>query len=208
MRLIEFIYNWQTLIGASFGGIFALFAALVVAYRAERRNDLAAAMHLVGTLVAVRAAGHQLDNLATKQGLTDPDNRAAWQAEKLVWLRPKLSPLFEVSIARVMPLNVATAAHLQLFYSQYLDLEDKLQRVDEAISEFQRDKVPERDKKHLMTDARSAKTLFDDVVLHADCAEYLLTKYVLSKTAFWNRLWLRWFPDTRTKQCYENLKGS
>lgn len=208
MGLVKFLSDWQTLIGAVAGGIVALLAALVVAFRSERRSDLAAAMYLVGTLVAVRVAGQQLNNLATKQQVTNPDVRAVWQAEKLVWLRPKLSPMFEASMARIMPLDGTTASHLTFFHSQYLSLEDKLRRIESDIAEFQRGKEPERGKAHLMEDAKSSKRVFDDVVVYADCAVHLLSKFVLSKKAFWNRLWCRWFPDEKTKHCRELLKGS
>ena len=80
--------------------------------------------------------------------------------------------------------------------------------LGEDIAEFQRGKEPGRDKKYLMADARIAKRVFDDTVRHAECAEHLLTKFVLSGRAFWNRLWCRWFPDTETTRCREILKGS
>lgn len=204
--MIAFLDKWQTLIGAILGGIIALGAALIVAYRAERRSDIAAAMQIIGTLVSVRTAGHLLDELAEEKGIANPDDRAAWQAEKLVSLRPKLSPLFEASIARVMPLDVTTAAHLHFFLSQYLDLEEKLQRISSDIKELERTGKPARDRNYMMADAKHAARVFGAVVGHADCAEHLLTKFVLSKMALWNRLWCGWFPDEQTTKCRKVLR--
>lgn len=206
--MIESLDRWQTLVGAVVGGLVALLAALVVAYRAERRSDLAAAMHLVGTLVQVRVASTQLEALAKERGIADENDRAAWQAEKLVWLRPKLSPMFEASVARVMPIDVAAAAHLQLFLSQYLDLEDKLTRLQPDIEAYQRGVEPQRGKDYVIADARAAKRLFDAVATHAACAEHLISKFVLSSGAFWLSLWCKLFPDKKTRHCRECLKGS
>jgi len=106
-----------------------------------------------------------------------------------------------------MPIDVTAAAHLQLFLGQYLDLEDKLMRLQPDIGAYHQGKEPLRKKEHMMADARSAKRLFDACAVHASCAEHLLTRFVLSAGAYWRRLWCKLFPDKTTRQCRECLKG-
>lgn len=203
---MEFLDNWQTLIGTILGGLIALSAALVVAFRVERREDLSAAMVVVSTLVPVRVAAKQLNRLVDEKHLTDLDERATFVAEKLVWMRPKLSPMVEASIARIMPIEVTTAAHLTFFLSQYTDMEQKLESYGSAVKQFQSGREPERGQQYLLVDARSATQTFFDSAKHAECAEHLLEQFVLSRNAFLHRVWFRWFPDTKTKNCREMLK--
>lgn len=200
--------KWQTLIGSITGGVIALFAALIVAYKSERRTDLAAAMHVAGVLVEIRAAGVQLDELAReKPELSDPNNRAYWQAEKLAYARPKISPLFDQYMARITPIDAVAAAHLRLFHTCYLYIEDKLKGVEAAISDQRQEQEQEQRREYIRQNARAIKRSFDRAKNYAEYAEYLISKHILSKWAFWNRLWSRIAPDSKIRKAYEELKN-
>lgn len=163
-------------------------------------------MFLVGFLSEVRAAGNQLEKFAAERGIANKEERAAWQAEKMAMFRPIMSPQIGYSITRLMPLDKIMAAHLHLFYTQYLQLEKILQRISKGVNDIQSGKQPERHIEHYQHDNKMAKDAFDRILIHASCADYLLSKYVLSKAAFWNRIISAWLPDEHTKNCYQLLK--
>ena len=56
LDMIELIYNWQTLIGSFLGGVFALAAALIVASKVNRREEISSAMLVAGEITAVRVS--------------------------------------------------------------------------------------------------------------------------------------------------------
>ena len=178
----------------------------MVAFRVERREDLSAAMVIVSILVPVRVAARNLKQMVEEKKIVDPDDRSAFTAEKLVWLRPKITPLFEVAINRIKTIDVVIAAHLTFFIYQYSDMESKLERVAAAIEEFQTGEEPARDKKYLMADAQSATRNFFESAVHAECAEHLLNKFVLGRTPFFSRMWCKFFPDAKTRECREMLE--
>lgn len=207
--MISMLYEWQTLVGGIIGGLIALIAAWIVAHRSERRDDLAAAMHVVGTLVEIVVAGKQLERMAQEdEELKDPNNRAFWQAEKLAHLRPRISSLFELHMARILPIDVAAAAHLKFFHSRYLYMEEKIEGVEAAMLGHQSGQEPCRKVEYVRADAIAVKGAFDDAVLHADCAEHLISRHILSKWAMFNRLRSRWFPDAKTQFCHDTLRAA
>ena len=118
MSLIDIIFKWQTLIGAILGGLFALAVALVVALTMRRREEVASGMVVVGDLTAVRIASEALNSLAAKENIGEKEY-PLWFSDKLVSSHPKLSVLFEASVARLMPVDVYLAAHLSLFQRIY-----------------------------------------------------------------------------------------
>jgi hypothetical protein len=200
--------DWQTLIGSVLGGVIALLAALIVAFRVERREDLSAAMLIVSTLVPVRIAARLLKDLADEKSFTNPDDRAAFIAEKLVWQRPKLIPSLEPAIARIMPINVMIAAHLTFFLSQYADMEKKLEPFGKAIKQHQSGIKPDRGREYLMKDAHSATRIFFQAAKHASCAEHLLNKFVLSRTPTLNKILSKVCPDANIKKCRMILQNN
>jgi len=113
MNLLEFIFKWQTLIGAVLGGIFALATAFVVAITVRRREDVTSGMVVIADLAAVRIAAEALNSLAKHEKIKKKE-MPLWFSDKLVSSHPKLSALFEASVARLMPLDVYLAAHLSL----------------------------------------------------------------------------------------------
>ncbi len=68
-KLIEWLRKWQTFLGAAIGGIIGLLSALIVAHSARRREEISAAMVLVGNLVKVVAAFQTLLKKSEGEGV-------------------------------------------------------------------------------------------------------------------------------------------
>lgn len=111
-EIIAATKDWQPIIGALIGAIAALGVALLVAYSARRREDLSAAMVLVGNLMTLKAAEDAIKRIAKEQNVEDT-KYAFFVASRLTHSFPNLSPLFESCVARLMPVNVFLASHLE-----------------------------------------------------------------------------------------------
>lgn len=200
------LFKWQTLAGALLGGIFALGAALVVAWRSERRQDLASAMLVVSTLVSVRSAAANLEELAEQEVVAD-DLKDIWLLEKLAWLHPPLSDSFEASAMRIYPLNVQIAAHVDLFLTMYRDVVKRVERIQKKEDELRSGTPSEETKSYVRVQASSIRRSFEGAARHARCAEVLITGLILSRARIWNRVRLRMCPSAEQKQCYSLLRS-
>lgn len=204
-NIVNFMDHWQTLIGAIIGGLFALTVALLVAFKARRREEISAAMLLVGNLVSVKAAEETLMEQASEENVEDAI-LAPWVAEKLVWPRPRLSPMFEASLVRVMPISAVLSAHLDLFHTIYADVERHLERLAGDFEEVRRNGKPLRTKEAMNADASLARKGFAIAAAHAKCAERLLTQLVLSQFPTWHRVRRVILPSKDERQCNKRLK--
>jgi hypothetical protein len=178
-EIVVFLDKWQTLAGAIIGGLIALLVALLVAYKARRQEDLSAAMLLVGNLVTVRTASRALEDLAKEENIAD-ENLPYWLSEKLVRRRIALSPMFEASRIRLMPVDVRLAAHLELFQVIFTDIEAKLDMLTNDFAAFDAEEKTTRNPEVLKADCRVIHKGFITAVAHAKCAERILTLKVLS----------------------------
>ncbi|MES9900947.1 MAG: hypothetical protein ABW148_18270 [Sedimenticola sp.] len=203
-ELINFLNKWQALVGAVIGGVFALWVALLVAYKARRQEDLAAAMLLVGNLVTIRTASRALKQLAKEKEIEE-ENLPYWLSEKLVRRRIKLSPLFEASRIRLMPVNVYLAAHLELFQVIFTDIEAKLDMLSDDIAEFDSSDNIKRKAEILKADARVIHQGFEIAVTHAKCAERILVLKVLSNYPTFHTIRMMLFKTKEEKECQKIL---
>lgn len=200
------LFKWQALAGALLGGIFALGAAFVVAWRSERRQDLASAMLVVSTLVSVRSAAANLEELAEQEVVVD-DLKDIWLLEKLAWLHPPLSDSFEASAMRIYPLNVQIAAHVYLFLTMYRDVVKRVMRVQEKEDELRSGTPTEETMSYVRAQASSIRRSFECAARHAHCAEVLITGLILSRARIWNRFRLRLCPSAEQARCYSLLRS-
>ena len=108
--MVDWLMEWQTLVGSVIGGIMALVVALVVSRSGRWREFTAAASHVslefgkyCAALAAMRAT--------FPQGvlLKEADREVAMD---LVRLRPRLSALLETSMAKVLTIEPTLALHL------------------------------------------------------------------------------------------------
>lgn len=204
-ELIDLLFKWQTLVGSILGGIFALFVALIVGHNVRRREDIASGMLIIGDLASVRIAYETLTKFAENQKIPE-DQYPFWLAERLSSSFPRLSPIFESSIVRMMPINIYLAAHLTLFHKIYVDVGVMVDRLSDDLKLYKQNK-PTRSQEQLKADANLIHKHFPLAVQHAGCAEHLIADLILSKMPTWNRIrqfiWTR--PDE--KECIKYLKN-
>lgn len=203
--LIDQIHHWQNLAGAVIGGIFSLGVAFLVAYLARRREDRAAGMLLVGTLVQMMSRNASLEKLAKDKAVPEADHHR-WFSEKLVQSRPKMSTEFESSLIRLLPADLHLAAHLQLFKTLVAEMDECLDRLAEDYRNLHEKGKPQRPGANIETDAKLATRAFKNAVLHANCAERLIAQVVHGHFPSWHRLraWVR--PTEEERKCRRLLK--
>ncbi|AGA89731.1 hypothetical protein Thimo_0900 [Thioflavicoccus mobilis 8321] len=203
-EVAEFLYKWQPLAGAVLGGLFGVVAALVVAYKARRQEDLAAGMLLIGNLVTFQSAKRTLEQLLAEKEVKK-ENVPYWYAEKLARRRLQLSPVFEASRVRLMPVDTHLAVHLELFQLIVLDIDSRLDRLEADIRAHDATERTNRKPEALRADARIIYQGFQSAVAHAACAERILTYRVLSKYPTFNQIRRRFFPSKQDRACEDLL---
>ena len=203
--MIDFIFKFQTLIGAVLGGLFALAAALVVALTMRRREEVASGMVVVSDLAAVRVEYEALNSLAEKENIEEKDF-LLWFSDKLVSSHTKLSTLFEASVARLMPVDVYLAAHLSLFQRIYSQIEIMLNKLSYDYNHFHEHGEPLRPKDHMLADYRLITRHFPMVVEHAQCAEDIITKIIIGNFSTWHRIRRIFCMSQKEKKCKNILR--
>jgi len=179
-QILTTLKEWQSLAGAMVGAAASLSVAFLVAYINRRREDVSAAMVLLGSLVNVRGAHSVLDELAKKEQVSKA-NYPMWLANRLASSRPQLSPLFEGCVARLMPVDPHLAAHLELFSIVYRGVEHHTDKLVRDIHYFQEHGELLRDKQDTIADANVVEHGLAKAAKYAQCAEYLISKLVLGK---------------------------
>jgi hypothetical protein len=205
MSLVEFISKWQTLVGAVLGGIFALATAFIVAHTMRRREELASGMVVVADLAVVETAAEALNSLVEQEKIRD-EEFPLWFSDKLVGSHPKLSTLFEASVARLMPLDVCLAAHLSLFQRIYSEIQIMINRLSQDYNYFHEHKKLLRPKDHMQADYGLIPRHFSRAIEHAKCAEEIIIKIILSKASMWNRIRRYFYMNEKEKECKNILE--
>lgn len=184
---IATIKEWQELIGAIIGALAALGVALLVAYSGRRRDDLSAAMVVVSNLTTLMAAEDTIRRMAAEKKVPAEDY-PMFVALCLTHSRPKLSPLFESSVARLMLANVSIAAHLELLNVIYRGMEHHVDIMRCDIDHCnQHGKLP-RSEKDVRADIELVEKSLTMAARHASCAERLLSLLVLSNWRLFHRV--------------------
>lgn len=198
--LIAFLKEWKELVGAAIGAFASIVVALMVAYDARRREDVSAAMVLVGNLTSLIAAANTLERKAAEEKVSDL-GYPMWLAAQLASYRPPMSPLFEGCVARLMPVDVRLAAHLEIFGVVYRSVEHHIERLSKDIEYFREHKNLERSEADVHADAEVIQKGIAMAASHAHCAERLLTCLVLSDWPTWNRLRRFVSPSKEEREC-------
>ena len=163
--------------------------ALIVAWDARRREEKASAMLLLTDLQEVKIASEALSEIMEKEE-RKPEEKARVIADRLLGDRQglSLSPLFESSMVRIMPIDNSLAAHLALFKKIVTRLNGEL---GELRITFDKYKLGDRitiSKEELDSRVHLIDKRFRMSVEHAICASYLLQKLVLSPTTPFHRM--------------------
>jgi hypothetical protein len=199
-ELVDFIYKWKEITGAIIGGLFSLGVALIVARDARTRENRSASTLLIVTFTNLLARHASLTDLEKGQSVPAQD-RHKWLSEKLAKSGPKLSPLAEAALARLLPINAALAAHLELFRTLHGELESHTERISQNYREFHEHGKAFRSADVMEADAKIVVSAFDCAAKHAECAAYLLEKLVLSHFPTWNYIRMRLFPTQKNRVC-------
>lgn len=199
-ELVEFIYKWKEIAGAIIGGLFSLAVALIVARDARTREERSAATLLIVTFTNFLARHASLADLENRQSVPAQD-RHKWLSEKLAKSGPKLSPLSEAALARLLPIDAALAAHLELFRTLHGEIESHTERISQDYRDFHERGKALRSADVMEADAKIIVSAFDGAAKHAECAAHLLEKLVLSHIPTWNYIRMRLFPTQQDRVC-------
>jgi hypothetical protein len=180
------IKEWQELIGAIIGALAALGVALLVAYSGRRRDDLSAAMVVVGNLTTLMVAEDTIRRIAGEQKVAAKDY-PMFVVSRLTHSRLKLSPLFESSVARLMLVDVSLAAHLELLNVIYRSVEHHVDVIRRDIDHHNEHGKFLRSEKDVIADAELVEKGLTMAAKHAACAERLLSLLVLNKWRLFHR---------------------
>lgn len=204
-HLAEIILKYQTLIGSILGGLFALAVALIVAHTVRKREEVASGMVILGKLTAVRIAYEALAHVADSEKIPTREY-SLWFSEKLADSHPSLSELFEVSVSRIMLVDVILAAHLSLFQSIYSGIEARLERFSQDLANYYQRGKPIRPGERLMADARIITQHFEKAVEHIKCSELLISRLILSRMSGLHRLRRYIWTKREEKECLKLLR--
>lgn len=161
-------------------------------------------MIVISNLVQFMTRVRTLERLAKEQNVPEEDY-GKWVSEKLTYSRPKLSGTFEASIARLLRVHVAAAAHLEMFYMLARDIDEKLDRISDDFKEFHAQGKPKRPLVVMEADANLIATGLLEAALHADFAEYMLTNLVLGSYSTFYRIRRVFFPSEKDKRSTRTL---
>jgi hypothetical protein len=187
--LISFLQKWQTLIGAFIGGILGLLVAWIVARDARRREERAAAMLLITDLHNVRISSETLDEIVKKKAASPVEMTrliAEMLSRNIGGL--SLSPLFESSMVRIMPLDDDLAAHLALFKRLFILLDATLSELKGILEAYRMTGKVAATIEQLDSQVQTISRNFRFAVEHAACAEHLIDKLILRRTAPFYRI--------------------
>jgi hypothetical protein len=202
---LSLLENWQSLAGSIISASAAFAIAFLVAYINRRREDVSAAMVLVGNLTTIMSANATLEEIAKKEHVPAADY-PMWFSQRLSSSTPALSPLFDASVARMMPLDTTLAAHLELFNVVYRSIERHMERIVEDIEFFREQNKLLRAKNDTMADAEVVRAGFARATKYAECAERLLSLVVLSRWRALHRLRRLFWSTKAERECDRLLK--
>lgn len=131
-ELITTIKEWQELVGAILGGIFAFMVAFIVADQSKREERQRAGLLISTDLMSIIAAYMNLRDGAIAKNIT-LSQYPRFFAQEFVRIRPTLSPLFESSMLVIMTSDKLTARHLTEMMMAVRAIEPCLQRLANDI---------------------------------------------------------------------------
>ncbi|KOR12145.1 hypothetical protein, partial [Burkholderia cenocepacia] len=186
---LDLLDHWQTLIGATAGGLLGVAGAWIVAVSARRRERRIAAGMILPDLQQLTAAGMHLNqNADTSLDVTGADvqgsakARAAYVVGKLGQRRPKVFALHTPAIGQLSDIDERLTAHLFLCQMIHRGFEDAIevrlahiQRVTEALA---------TNRRPVMAVVSTESRIYDEwrhCVEHAMLANYFLDRFLFSR---------------------------
>jgi len=187
LNFSTFLGKWQTLIGATFGGVIGLLAALIVAHDARRRDECSAAMLLTVDLSSVLATEHALDEKIKSDNIQDKD-KAQFTANLLMCSMPALSPMHEISQIKVMIVDVYLSAHLSLFQTFYKDITRMVNELSEAAEIKRKTGTDTLSPGEIKTKVNLIERGFRKACDHSRCSQVYINKFILGRFPTFSKL--------------------
>ncbi|MDH5730908.1 MAG: hypothetical protein OEZ58_18120 [Gammaproteobacteria bacterium] len=193
MSLIDLLYEWQTLVGAGIGGVFALVAAIYVAYDARFRETRVAFVQLLNDLVIFTGLWDQYqkhleDIRSSKYGKLNKERSLALQVAFIYRNFRKISSLTTLNMIRVGIVDPCLNSHLTLFFLNYNAF---VERLDEI--EFPKNLPPSGLIDFAFGNADTINSYritsyYETANSHAQCTVDLIEKLLLGRYSFFWRI--------------------
>lgn len=197
---LDLLDHWQTLIGATTGGLLGVAGAWIVAVSARSRERRIAASMVLPDLMQVVAAGQSLETaldgipkIAVFDEEQQADARAAAGVRKLDVRRPRLFALHTPAIGQVSDIDARLYAHLFQCRMVHQAFEDGMDVRRDSLAAHMAVSFDPRDRSPIPPEAPPDRRLYADwrlCVEHATLANYFLDRLVFSR-------WPRWCQRLR-----------
>lgn len=198
--------HWQTLIGATTGGLLGVAGAWVVAVSARSRERRIAAGMVLPDLMQLVAAGQSLETalnnikeIVSFDAEQRVDARAFSGIRKLDARRPRLFALHTATIGQLSDIDASLYAHLFQCRMIHQVFEEGMEVRRVRHGAMMTLSFDPRDRSAMPPEAPPDRQLYADwrlCVEHATLANYFLNRRVFSR-------WPRWCQRVRMK-CFPN----
>lgn len=178
--IVKMLFDWQDLVGALIGGLVGIVGAFIVANSSKKYEQRAAGMLILIDLISLQASIEKINELAEDNNISD-EKKPNFTANKVAFMFPKFSPLFEASLLRIITVDLQLAAHLTLLNSLYRDLQPFIGRVTRDAELIDAGKSIERPKDSIDGDINVVYMGLNRLVKQAEAAQYYIDRIILGK---------------------------
>lgn len=207
--------QWQTLVGAALGGIFAVAAALIVAKMAARRERRIAAAMVLPEVQQLMAAQMGLSAYLDHWAVTEQPERNIAMCRQLVEKRPQVTAIYTPMLGQLSDVDARLYSHLFQCQMTHHAFERELAKFEEHDKIFlerkkqhareldvnpqaRQDVAPDTPHLLAMLDLHSTRALrgWTYCVEHSELANYFLDRFVFSRCPnMLHRLRMRLCPN-------------
>ncbi|MFM0224832.1 hypothetical protein [Paraburkholderia dipogonis] len=207
--MVVFLDHWQTLIGATVGGLMGVVGALIVASRATRRERRIAASALLPELMSFRGAHESLEERAhaSKFSRTEVEkvtcrSLARVQPPAVILHSPALGQLSDIDARLYAHLN-----HCELIHRHFERGLTEFERMDnDAKAPMPTANIAESEER-LQKKAADVVANWHLVAEHASLANYYLDRFIFRRWPAWMfKLRMRLFPEILDRRSAHLLK--
>ncbi|MBY4803070.1 hypothetical protein [Burkholderia cepacia] len=206
---LDLLDHWQTLIGATAGGLLGVAGAWIVAVSARRRERRVAAGMILADLQQLAAAGDSLGQVAANVRSDNPEQQAEARAtiviDQLARRRPNLFALHTPAIGQLSDIDPRLYSHLfqcQIIHRAFADGMELRPSQAEHVAEWIYGQFE--------VGRRSDAQRYEDWLLcveHAKLANYFLDRLVFSRWPRWcKRLRMALWPNELDQRSATLLK--
>ncbi|KVW05371.1 hypothetical protein WL99_28720 [Burkholderia cepacia] len=202
---LDLLDHWQTLIGATAGGLLGVAGAWIVAVSARRRERRVAAGMILADLQQLAEAGDRLGQVAANVRSDNPEQQATNVIDQLARRRPNLFALHTPAIGQLSDIDPRLYSHLFQCQTIHRAFADGME-----LRPSQAEQVAEWTYGRLEVGRRSDAQRYEDWLLcveHAKLANYFLNRLVFSRWPRWcKRLRMALWPNELDQRSATLLK--